>query len=691
MDSYARQTLTAALLGLGLGLGLVAGTLRAEEVAEVEAWSPELQMQYRQVRDTALSPDGSLVAFVVREAIMEEETSEYRDQLWVARSDGSWSRQFTFGDSSSTAPAFSPDGRWLAFLRVRGAKSDEGEEPKTQIHVLPVAGGEGRVASEAETGVSSYAWSPDGSAIAYLSVDSPSEEEEAAEKEKRDVDLVDQSFDYAHLWLQPFDPTASALPAARRLTEGEKHLTELDWSPEGDALVVAHQPDPRLNTGMIAGDLAVVEVESGAWRPLVERDGKEWNPRWSPDAGRIAFASHGGAVEAVGLGDVWTVSAEGGELEPLARTPNRDVSLVDWVSEDELLVVDSEHTARPLYLLPDDGGSVRRIGDAAEVLGVPSVVTGTGLVAHSREDAETPEDVFVTDLADFASRRVSELHSEVPRPAMGRTEVVRWRSPDGLEIEGLLTWPVNHREGDRVPLVLNIHGGPAGVYSHTFTGGPSVYMLQTFAERGYAILRPNPRGSTGYGKKFRYANVRDWCVGDYADVTSGVDAMIERGVADPERLYVMGWSYGGYMTSCVVSRTDRFRAASMGAGLPNLVSMVHTTDIPDYLVAHLGGSELWQDFEAYWRHSPMSRLDRIVTPTQVVHGQQDLRVPYGQGVELYVALDRKGVPTELVSYPRTPHGPREPKFLMDVSERILAWFERFAPGGSGTEAAGSAD
>jgi dipeptidyl aminopeptidase/acylaminoacyl peptidase len=272
---------------------------------------------------------------------------------------------------------------------------------------------------------------------------------------------------------------------------------------------------------------------------------------------------------------------------------------------------------------------------------------------------------------------------------MGRTEKLTWRSPDGTEIEGLLTYPVGYREGERVPLVLNIHGGPAGVFSESFTGAPAIYMLQTFAQKGYAILRPNPRGSTGYGKDFRYANVRDWCVGDYDDVISGVDAVIGRGVADPERLFVMGWSYGGYMTSCVVSRTDRFRAASMGAGLPNLVSMVHTTDIPDYLVAHQGGKELWEDIESYMRHSAMFKLGEIVTPTQILHGENDLRVPFGQGQEFYVALQRKGVPTEMAVYPRTPHGPREPKLLMDVTPRILAWFERFMPAAEPAATAGN--
>ena len=214
------------------------------------------------------------------------------------------------------------------------------------------------------------------------------------------------------------------------------------------------------------------------------------------------------------------------------------------------------------------------------------------------------------------------------------------------------------------------------MFNQSFTGNPGIYTIQYFTNNGYAVLRPNPRGSTGYGKDFRYANFKDWGFGDYEDIMSGVDEVIDMGVADPKRLAVMGWSYGGYMTSFVVTRTDRFKAASMGAGLPNLISMTTTTDIPDYLVAHMGG-EFWDDYETYEKHSAMYRIKNVVTPTQILHGENDLRVPFTQGQEFYVALKRRGVQTEMAVYPRTPHGPSAPKLLMDVSPRILNWLDKY--------------
>jgi len=304
------------------------------------------------------------------------------------------------------------------------------------------------------------------------------------------------------------------------------------------------------------------------------------------------------------------------------------------------------------------------------VLGAVTLSGNGEHLAFSWEDSDSPP-----THSGFAKRQLSTVNADVPRPEMGATELLSWKSFDDREIEGLLTLPVGYRKGQRYPLVLQVHGGPGGVASARFTGAAGVYQTQFFAQRGYAILRPNPRGSRGYGKEFRYANVRDWGYGDYEDLMAGVDLMIERGIGDPKQLFVMGWSYGGYMTSYVVTRTDRFRAASMGAALPNLVSMVHTTDVQDYLVGHMG-AELWEDYEVYEKHSAMYRIAEVTTPTQVIHGAEDLRVPFDQGREFFIALERRGVPTEMIVYPRTPHGPREPKYVIDVSPRILEWFEK---------------
>ena len=633
-------------------------------------WTPALQMRYRSISEVVLSPSGTYVAFVVREPRMKGEESRYVSHIWVAHLKEGWTRQFTQGKESCTQPAFSPDEHYLTFLSTRGGE-------KRQVWIMPLRGGEARQLTRVEASITTYRWAPDGERIAFLMTDPETPEEKQRKKEKRDAYVMDSDFHYAHLYTTtvPFEQPEEA--QVQRLTRGAFHITDFDWSPDSRMLVFSHQADPRVNTGFIEQDISTVPADSGAVAPLVIRPGVDTTPRFSPDGRWVAFVSHGGRPEPVGLRDVYVIHPTGGSPRRLALTPDRNAQLVDWSADSkQIFVREALRTSRHVLAVPLKGDSVFQITPGEGVYGTPSFDRNTRHMALTYEDLDQPIEVYVAALErPMMLEQVSHINDRVVHPPLAKTEKITWTSPDGRQIEGLLTYPVAYTPGKRYPLVLNIHGGPAGVYTRTFTGRPSIYMLQTFAQEGFAILRPNPRGSTGYGKEFRYANVRDWGYGDYEDVMSGVDKVIEMGIAHPDSLTVMGWSYGGYLTSFTVTRTDRFKAASMGAGLPNLISMVTTTDIPDYLVAHMG-AEFWEDYDTYEKHSAIYRVAQVTTPTQVLHGEQDWRVPFTQGKEFYVALQRRGVPTEMVVYPRTPHGPREPKLLMDVTPRILSWFNR---------------
>jgi dipeptidyl aminopeptidase/acylaminoacyl peptidase len=275
---------------------------------------------------------------------------------------------------------------------------------------------------------------------------------------------------------------------------------------------------------------------------------------------------------------------------------------------------------------------------------------------------------------------VSRANAHLPAFPAARTDTIRWKSVDGLEIEALLTYPPGFQKGQRYPLLLNIHGGPAGVFTESFLGGPGIYPLATMAERGYVILRANIRGSSNYGRNFRFANYNDWGGKDYQDLMTGVDHVIKMGVADPAKLGVMGWSYGGYMTSWIVTQTKRFKAAAVGAGVTNLFSFTGTSDIPGFLPDSFSG-EPWENLAAYEKHSAMFQVKGVATPTLVLHGEADLRVPASQGYEFYNALKRQSVITEMVVYPRMPHGPAEPKFQIDLMQRHLAWMDKYVKGG----------
>lgn len=679
---FARSTVSTVLFGL-LAVAIAVPAVAVED----DRWTPALSMKYHRVGSVAISPDGTLVAFAVTVPLMEGEKSEYRTQVHVVPAGGGDAVAYTTGEDSATSPSFSPDGRYLGFLR-------KGEENQ-QVWLLPLAGGEAYQATHAENGARSFRFSPDGLSIGYLMTDPETEEEKTRKKEKRDVELVDQDFKYGHLYVtlvsDRYDPDGED----RRLTRGDYHVSGWDWS-SSDRIVFSHQDDPRINTNRRSGDLSVVNLGDGQINLLHGGPGIETSPRVSPDGQTVAFRSTGDQPEPIGLGDVYVMPLMGGERVKLAETKDRSPGILGWSRDGSLVyVAEAERTSRRLFGLPADGGDLVELTPGEGVFRSTAVATAADVMAFTHETPEMPWDVFAADLARgggaaaaFEPRRLTDLHKDVARPAMGKTSVLTWSSPDGTPVEGLLTLPVDYEEGRRYPLVLNVHGGPAGVYSETFTGAPSIYMLQYFAQEGFAILRPNPRGSTGYGKDFRYANFKDWGFGDMDDLMAGVDLVIEQGVAQADRLYIMGWSYGGYMTSFAVTRTDRFVAASMGAGLPNLISMVTTTDIQDYLAGHMGG-DFWEDYEVYEAHSAIYRIAEVTTPTQVIHGAQDLRVPFTQGQEFYRALDRRGIPTEFVVYPRTPHGPREPKFLMDVSERILTWFRAHTPEEATDDAASS--
>jgi dipeptidyl aminopeptidase/acylaminoacyl peptidase len=274
--------------------------------------------------------------------------------------------------------------------------------------------------------------------------------------------------------------------------------------------------------------------------------------------------------------------------------------------------------------------------------------------------------------------QVSHVNDEAAKLPMPKTEVVRWKSSDGLDIEGLLTYPVGYKAGTKVPLLLNVHGGPTGVYRQTFIGNPSPFALAALANDGYAILRANPRGSSGYGQKFRFANYNDWGGGDYNDLMAGVDHVIAMGVADPNRLGVMGWSYGGYMTSWIITHTHRFKAAVVGAGVTDLVSFTGTADIPGFLPDYFGG-QYWQTFDSWRQHSPLMHVAGVTTPTLIEHGEADERVPISQGYELYNALKAQNVPVRMLVLPRQHHGPREPKMILEAEKSTVEWMEKWIP------------
>ena len=641
-------------------------TLFSPNIFSQKNWTPNESMKIKSISQTDISHDGKYAAYVVREAIMEEKKSEYLNQIWVTNLVTKENYQYTYNLKSSMSPKFSPDGKKIAFLSSRSGKN--------QVWIMNTHGGEARKLTNEKKGVRSIKWSPDGKKISFLKNDNDTEEEKKSKENKTDVILVDKNFKYSHIYTYNLDEDS-----VFQITNGNFSVNNFDYSPDGKKIIFSHQEDTNINTGFINTDISIIESNGKNIKFLIQRPGLDSNPIFSGDGNKFAFISSGGKQESIGLRDVYIYNLKSDEIKKLSNTPNRDSNIISWTSDDKNLIIsESINTTSQILLLPANGEQFISWSSKKYKEGViTSIVKSkkSDKIILCYEKLDSPVELYITNSNYPSFTKLTDIN-DFDFPKLSKTEIITWNSSDGMEIEGILTYPKNYKKGMRYPVILQIHGGPAGVFSQRFNGRPGIYMTEYFSEKGYVTIKPNPRGSTGYGKDFRYANYKDWGYGDYEDVVSGVDKVIEMGIGDPNNQFVMGWSYGGYLTSFIVTKTNRFKAASMGAGLPNLISMVTTTDIQDYLVAHMG-SEFWNDYETYEKHSAIYQIKNTTTPTQIIHGANDLRVPFTQGQEFYRALDRLGVDTEMVVYPRTPHGPREPKFLMDVSDRILTWFEKY--------------
>ena len=629
-------------------------------------WTPEMMIQYQRLSSTAISEDGKFIAYEISTPILESEKSEFHSQIWLLSTYDESRFQLTQGKTSSSQPKFSPDNKWLGFLSARGEKKTR------QLFIISISGGESIQITDVASSVNRFDWSPDAMKIAFTMADPETDDDKKRKKEKRDWTIVDEDYKYNHLYVVSIEE----IEEPRQLTKGDLNVGSFDWSPDGAKIVYDHTEIPTANSSSTS-NISIVGLASGSSRVIVDWGGFDASPKFSNDGKRIAFVSDGNNPSWGREHYVYTASSSGVRKKKLQPTPSKYVNAIEgWSPDDSYIIVqEANKTSRRYFYVPSSvGGSVSAITIGPGNFSNLSY-NQFGQMVFVHEQLNVPANVFTTNMGEFKPQRLTNMNPSFENMAHGKTDIIRWRSTDGLVIEGLLTYPINYRKGKKVPLVLNIHGGPAGVFTESYTGRSSVYPIQAFAQEGYAILRPNPRGSSGYSKEFRFANRSDWGGKDYDDLMSGVDYVIKMGVADPKSLFVMGWSYGGYMTSAIVTKTKRFNAASVGAGVPNLIGML-TTDIHDFIPWHFEG-EFFDNVEKYIRHSPLFNIANVVTPSQVIHGEKDVRVPVSQGYEFYRAIKRKGVDTEMIIYPRMPHGIREPKFIQHCGESIMEWFDKY--------------
>lgn len=636
--------------------------------AAARAWSAEDMVSTARIPAAVPSPDGERIAYVVERADLETDISAWRSALHVAAADGSERRRFTSRDARVSHPRWSPDGQWIGYLRARA-------DAPAQLMVIPLDGGAPRQLTDFAEGVQDFRWSPRGNSIALLRTDPADTEPHAA---GNDAEVSAGPAQATHLWWLAFDD-GEALSPPRRLTGGDFQVgnallgAAFDWSPDGRRIVFTRVRGAGVEDWTSA-DLALVDVGSGQVRAFQQSDAAEFDARFSPDGKHIAFSISLYPPSWIRQSRIGLARADGSGLKLLAVTPDQQPELLGWLSDQTLLVRETHRTTTSLWTLPIDGGAPRRFDDGAGVLeSVTFNEPGTRL-AFVASSAQSPPEAATTTLRRFRPVTVSRANASAPALPAAETRVIRWASADGAEIEGLLTLPTPST--GRAPLVLLVHGGPAGTFVDDYLGEHTAMMpVAALAGRGYATLRPNPRGSSGYGYDFRAAVRGDLGGVDYQDLMSGVEHLVAEGIADPERLGIAGWSYGGYLSAWATTRSHRFGAAVAGAPIADLATLSVTTDAGNALTDLLGGS-LWQRRELYLDRSPLLHADRSTTPTLVLHGEADVRVPPTQGLLLHSAVQDQGIETRLVRYPRAPHALDEPRQLVHMTREMLAWFDR---------------
>lgn len=614
------------------------------------------------VGDPQLSPDGKQILFTIDKADWKQ--NRRVGHIYRVNADGAGQVQLTFGDRGESSPRWSPDGKSIAFTTRR--------DPDTanQIYLLHVDGGEARRLTNHPTGAGNITWAPDGKSIYFVAADDKTAAEKDKDRVRDDVYAFEENnFKQRHLW------TTDLEGKTRRITEGDWSVTSYELSADGKRVAMQRMPSPLLEF-TDRGEVWVMEADGSNPKQLTKNMVPEGGASLSPDGSTVLFtsgASEGGEIYY--NSKIFLVPAAGGPAKILL--PNVDYAVEDatWSKDGKTIYFTANmgtHTQIMRVNVATKETAQLTRGD--HNLGSWKFAEDTSTHVFTLNSFERPSEIY-TMVQGAAPKRVTAVFDEdLAKFKTARQERITFKGQDGVTIEGLLTYPLDYQPGTRYPLIVQTHGGPAASDRFGFSTENQVY-----AAKGYAVLRPNYRGSTGYGDKFLRDMVNGYFKQAHLDVVAGADAVIAMGVADPNKLVKMGWSAGGHMTNKIITFTDRFKVASSGAGAANWISMYAQSDHREFRTPWFGGTP-WQanaPIDLYWNHSPLKDVSKVKTPTIFLVGEQDPRVPMPQSVEMYRALKSNGVPTHLYVAPREGHGWAELRHRLFKLQIEMEWFEKY--------------
>ena len=612
------------------------------------------------VGDAMISPDGSWVLFSKSELNWEE--NERETTWWRVSAEGGEPYRY-IGDDGGGNFQFSPDGSRLAFIR---SVDDE-----SQLFLLPTTGGEAVQLTEHETSISSYAWSEDGSKIIFVAPEPRADEEEKAREAGYDAIFVDegpngqQSGNWNNLWLIEVESGVE-----RRLTDNDHRIGSFSVAPSGDRILFTSRTENRRNQ-QNRSEIQLLEVATGTMLQLTDNSAPEGRLSWAPDGRSFAYTARTDGEWELLLDKIWVMDLDGGSRRIVSGAFDGNIGNFVWAPDASAILFSGLHgTNNNLYRINLGSNSVEQITSSVGSLAPSSFSRDRAKMAYVFQDFDTPADIWVglTDGTDAV--RLTDVNPTITEEiVLGQGEVIRWESRDGTEIEGILMLPAEYQSGP-LPLLLHIHGGPAGVFRNSFSASNHVW-----AGLGYAQLFPNVRGSSGYDDDLLRGNLYDIGSGDYEDLMTGVDELISRGIADPNKLGLRGWSYGGILGGWTITQTDRFKGASVGAMVSDWTSEYGPGFNHDVRLWYIGGTP-WDNPDEWRERSALTHVANVTTPTLILHGINDRTDTEPQSMMFFQALKDQGKITRYIRFPREPHGFREPRHQRTRDVEEIRWIQK---------------
>jgi len=614
------------------------------------------------VSNALISPDGEWVFYSKSELDWDE--NKRKSTYHIVPADGGASYQY-IGEDGGSAFQFSPDGRFLSFRRT--------VDEKQQLFLMRTNGGEAVQLTKHESSVGSYLWSQDSRRIFFIASEPRSKEEEKRHKDGYDAIIVDegpngqQASSWNNLWVFDIEEIKET-----KITDEEFRIGSFDVSPDGDRIVFTARYENRRNQGNLS-EIFLFDLEDSTKTRLTENNAPEGGLQWSPDGVHFAYRAVDDAEWLQAQDKIWVMNADTRETRMISGQFVGSVSSPVWTpGGDAMLFTGRQRTNSNLFRVDVRSGAVVQLTDVVGSLSASSFSRDRTRVVYSFSDMDTPADLYTSPTNHHIPTKITDANPWIETDVqLASAEVVTWRSRDRLGIEGILILPPDYEPGTRLPLLLHVHGGPAGVFSNSFS-----YRYHVWAGLGYAQLLPNVRGSSAYSDDFLRGNYHDIGGGDYWDLMTGVDYVIEQGYADRDRMGIRGWSYGGILGGWTITQTDRFKAASLGAMVSDWTSEYGPGFNYDVRLWYIGGTP-WENPERYREMSPLTHVGNVTTPTLLLHGINDRTDTEPQSMMYFTALKDRGITTRYLKFPREPHGFREPRHQRTRDIEEIRWIQKY--------------